>query len=66
VTLDNPVLPITSFLKHDDVITVTSTKVVILPPSREALLGVKTSSWKCVRAYLLVPYVHTVGTVALP
>ena len=60
MTLDNPTVPITSFLKHDDVITVTSTKVVILPPSRETLLRVKSSAWKygvaykqaCLRAYM--------------
>jgi hypothetical protein len=46
VTLDNPVALVTSFLKPDDIITVVSTSVIIHPPSREELLGVKCSVWK--------------------
>jgi hypothetical protein len=66
VTLDNPVLPITSFLKHDDVITVVSTKVVILPPSRETLIGVKTSAWKYVRVRISLSLPALPALPALP
>ncbi len=47
VTLDNPVMSVLEFgLKTDDIITVTSTKVVVPLPSREFLLRVKTSAWR--------------------
>ena len=47
VTLDNPVQSVVAFgLRTDDIITVTSTKVVVPIPSREHLLSVKTSAWK--------------------
>ncbi len=47
VTLDNPVMSVVAFgLKNDDIITVTSTKVVVPLPSRETLLRVKTAAWR--------------------